>query len=123
MKIFKSELPIFFDVDDTILIWEGNAYKPGKGKVKVIDPTDDRPRYLKPHKRHVEFLKKCAKRGYQVTVWSAGGWAWAEAAVKALQLEQYVTKVETKPLKYVDDLEAHQILGSRVYLKDGDGSH
>lgn len=122
MKIFKGELTMSVDVDNTLLMWEEEPYKPGKGKIKVIDPNDGNARYLVPHQRHVNFVRKCAKRGYQITVWSAGGWAWAEAAVRALKLEDYVTKIETKPVKFIDDLEAHEILGTRIFLPNTEGS-
>jgi len=37
-------------------------------------------------------------------VHSASGGRWARAAVKALDLEDYVHDTQAKPLKYVDDL-------------------
>jgi len=122
MEVFKGELTISFDVDDTLVMWKDNIYKPGEGKIKIVDPTDSEPRFLVPHQRHINFLKKCYKRGYQITIWSAGGWAWAEAAVIALGLEEFVHKVESKPLKYVDDLTAVDILGTRIYLSEDGGS-
>jgi len=126
MKVYKNELTISFDVDDTILLWEDDPYSPGDGKIKVDDPNDsDRPfRYLYPHKRHINFLKKCHSRGYSVTVWSNGGWAWAEAAVRALKLQEYVTKVESKPIKIVDDLPYDETFPTRLFLPHNDeGSH
>ncbi|PCI45912.1 MAG: hypothetical protein COB41_00550 [Proteobacteria bacterium] len=125
MKVYDNELTIFFDVDDSLVMWEGNPYSPEDGKIKIKDPNDpDTPyRYLYPHKRHVNFLKKCHSRGYSVTVWSNGGWAWAESVVKALGLEEYVAKVESKPIKIVDDLPYNETFPTRLYLPfDNEGS-
>ena len=118
MQVIKNELTIFFDVDDTLVMWQGNPYQPGEGKVQIHDPNDkdDPYRFLYPHKRHINFLKKCHNRGYSITVWSNGGWAWAEAVVKALELEDYVTKVESKPLKIVDDLPYNETFPNRLYF-------
>lgn len=117
MQVFKNEMTISFDVDDTLVMWEGNIYKPEEGRVAIPDPYDNNdPKYLIPHTRHINFLKKSFKRGYQVTVWSAGGWAWAESVVKTLGLEEFVAKVETKPIKLVDDLPVSEGVGVTMYL-------
>ncbi len=55
-------------------------------------------------------------RGFTNIVWSAGGYAWAHEVVYALGLQDYVTLIMAKPLKYVDDLQAPEILVSRIYL-------
>lgn len=118
MKVYENELTVFFDVDDTLLMWGEKPYEPGEGKVAVFDPNDkDMPhRYLYPHTRHVQFLKKLKGRGYTVTVWSNGGWAWAEQAVIALGLQDYVDKVESKPIKIIDDLPYDETFPKRFYL-------
>ena len=123
MKVYKNELTIFFDCDDTLAMWKDNPYEPGSGKVEVKDPNDtEHPRrFLYPHKRHINFLKKCHSRGYSVTVWSNGGWAWAESVVKAFGLEKYVDKVESKPIKIVDDLPYDSTFPSRIYLPFEEG--
>lgn len=119
MQVFKNELTCSIDVDDTLVMWEGNIYKPGKGKIGIFDPNGaegDNMRYLVPHQRHIKFLKKLANRGYQITVWSAGGWAWAESVVNTLGLNQYVAKVESKPLKIIDDLPTQEGIGQSFFL-------
>jgi FMN phosphatase YigB (HAD superfamily) len=118
MIVVKSELNIFFDVDGTLVIHDDHNEVPGIGKIKIVDPNDKSINYLKPHKNHVSFLKKCKGRGNHVTVWSGGGYRWAEAVVKALKLEEYVDVVMTKPSRYVDDLDAPEWLGPRIFLKE-----
>ena len=124
MKVNRNETVVCYDVDDTLVIWSGNHHQPhtdefsGKEAVAFKDPYDNSVNYLIPHQRHIELLKKHAGRGYHVIVWSAAGYGWAESVVKTLGLEKYVDQILTKPSKYVDDLQASEILGSRIYLKD-----
>jgi len=118
MIVVKSEINIFFDVDDTLVYHDMHDEQSGPGKIKIIDPYDKSINYLKPHKKHITLLKKCKGRGNYVTVWSGGGYKWAEAVIKALKLEEYVDLVMTKPSRYVDDLPIEAWSGSRIYLKE-----
>lgn len=114
MQIVKTETNIYFDVDDTLVIW--GKVKEGEKCVIVTDPYDGSQHYLKPHLGHLKILRDRKARGATIHVWSAGGWQWAQAVIKALNIEQYVDFVLSKPTMYVDDLEAHEILGERLYL-------
>jgi len=108
----NNESVICFDVDETLIMHKA-------GKLKVKDPYVEKTYHkVKPHNKHIQLLKTHKGRGYCIVVWSAGGVKWAENVVKALDLESYVDLIITKPLKYVDDLEADKILTSRVYLND-----
>lgn len=104
-----------FDVDDTLVMWEAEHTKPGRNKIRIVDPYDNSVVYLKPHKKHIKILKDLKIRGYTITVWSAGGYQWAEAVVKTLGIEDSVDIVMTKPTKLFDDLPLSE-LGSRVYI-------
>ena len=125
MNIVDNEVIVCFDCDDTLVMWDSNHnYQDFPGtpelqqKIPFINPYDNSIAYLKPHKRHIELLKQYKGRGFYVRVWSAGGVQWAKAVVETLGLEQYVDSVETKPAKYVDDLQAADVLGVRIYIKD-----
>ncbi len=107
---------VFIDCDDTLVMWEENFYLPSPDKIEIVDPYDNTTVFLTPHIRHIKLLKDYRERGYEVNVWSAGGYKWAESVVRALQLEDYVHYCGSKPLKYVDDLSADKILGERVYI-------
>ena len=90
----------FFDVDDTLLLWdipEGCEYT-------ITVSCRGFSELLAPNTYNIELLKKFATRGHSVVVWSAGGSDWAEAAVKALNLEKYVEVCTSKPNYYIDDI-------------------
>lgn len=116
MKVIESEQIVYSDVDDTLVLWSDNFYLPGEGKIELVDPYDQSLIYLTPHIRHVKLLQDYNARGYTVIVWSAAGYRWAEVVVKALNLEPYVDYCQSKPLKFMDDLQAKDILGDRVYI-------
>ena len=116
--VVKSELIVMVDVDDTLLKWQGDFSKPAKDRIKLIDPYDKSHVYLLPHKKHVKLLKDYKARHFKVIVWSGAGWKWAQEAIKKLKLTKYVDVILSKPAKYMDDLHAPDILGSRVYLED-----
>lgn len=108
----------FWDVDDTLVLWE-HKDKLTKG-LDFIDPHDKSVHMLVPHKKHIKLLKDFKARGYTNIVWSGGGNSWAETVIKTLKLQKYVDIVMTKPMKFVDDLSANEVLGSRIYLKHED---
>lgn len=118
MIAFDNEYVVAFDIDDTMVMWDGNFNQPGEGKIQIIDPYDGSKVYLKPHSKHVALLRKYKGRGMCVLVWSAGGVQWAKAVINALSLADYVDLIITKPSKFVDDLQATEVLGSRIYLED-----
>lgn len=116
MKVIKNEMIATFDVDDTIVMWN-HWDKENQGQ-HFIDPHDGTKHLLVPHYKHIKLLKDLKSRGYTVIVWSGGGYKWAETVVKTLDLEEYVDFVMTKVSKYIDDLQAVDVLGSRIYLKE-----
>lgn len=115
--IIKKESTIFCDVDDTLVMW-GKAKK-GEKVVAITEPHSGAQVYLRPHEAHIKILKDRKARGSFIVVWSAGGFAWAEAVVKALQLEAYVNIVMTKPHAYIDDKSASEFMGEHIYLPYG----
>lgn len=118
MFVARSEHIITFDVDDTLILWGDKFFDPNDGPIRMVCPHDGAVTYHKPHERHIGFLKKQHAKGYTVVVWSAGGTKWAESAVKALGIEDYVDIVMAKPVKWVDDLvDPNQVLGNHIYLE------
>lgn len=116
MVVNKNELRAAFDIDETLVMWPDDHHMPKEGRVEITCPYDGKTVfYLVPHTQHINLLIASKKRGHEVIAWSQNGWAWAEKVVQALELEEYVDKVESKILKYFDDLPADEWM-SRVYL-------
>lgn len=119
MQVARSEHTICYDCDDTLIVWVEDSHTPFEGSVKVVCPHDGEVTYHRPHKRHISFLKKQYIKGYTVIVWSSSGVGWANAVVKALELEKYVDFVMSKPQKWVDDeRDPSKVLGSHIYLDE-----
>jgi hypothetical protein len=109
----RNEYPVFFDVDNTLVMWCTDL-----PDVEIKDPYGKGVIKLKKHNKHIKLMKDYHARGCQIIVWSAGGRAWAKAVVKALKLKKYVDIILTKPVKLVDDLDCKEWMGPRIYLED-----
>lgn len=114
MKVIASEQLICVDVDDTLIKWA--KAKKSDTVVAFTDPYDGSQHYVSVHKPHVKILKDRKRRGATIVVWSQSGYKWAEAVVKALQLESYVDFVASKPIAIIDDKPASDWLAERIYL-------
>ena len=101
MKVITGDKLVFFDVDDTLVMWNTEEYKPEE-LVKLTSAQYSRE--CAPHKKHIKELKRLKKEGWYVVVWSLSGWDWAAAAVRALGLEPHVDLVMSKPERYYDGL-------------------
>lgn len=111
----RNEFRVVVDVDNTLIIHGFNSLTPNT--TLIVNPNDGAKHYVKIHQRHVELIRQYRARGMYVTVWSNNGVDWAEAVVKAINLEDYVHEVSTKPIKHLDDQSsADSIVGSRVYI-------
>lgn len=115
MYKLQCNQPVYIDVDDTLLMW-GFSHEPFHNSVKVINVGITF--YLKPHNEHINQLKAHKARGHTIIVWSKGGADWAEAAVKALGLEEFVDLVVEKPQWCYDDTEYNEFLPKRYFLED-----
>src|SRR3990167_10206542 len=83
--------------------------------VDVLDPYTKETQTLYINETHVELLKRSKGRGRYIIVWSHAGYQWAEAVVKALQLERYVDVVMSKVEDYVDDLKCGKWITKNLY--------
>ncbi len=113
MITIENERVIFFDVDDTLILWE---IIPGEETITFKCAFTGDFLQVIPHLQNITLLKEKHARGYTVVVWSQGGFAHAQAVVKALGLEQHVALCMNKPSCYVDDLDANAWMPKRVYL-------
>jgi FMN phosphatase YigB (HAD superfamily) len=123
MKTIRATRSVFFDVDDTLVIWDWKSVNPeGKGLVTIKDPNSGVAELVHPHLRHIELMRQFKARGHTVFVWSQGGHEWAEATCKALGIENLVDFVLDKPNWYVDDLPVGAWMKSPIYLDVNDPS-
>lgn len=132
MIVIPCKQATFFDVDDTLVMWNATPEEleargvdfecPGALVTIDEDGTESfAPAWkqrLLPHRYHIEQLIKHKQRGHTIIVWSAGGYDWAAAVVKALKLENYVDLVISKPTWFYDDLMPDEFMGKRYYKKD-----
>lgn len=117
MKTLEMNNPVYFDCDGTLIRdalpnervcvtliqhpYRGNA---PVGKVKM--------------NANINLLKDMNERGRTVVVWSQAGWLWADAVIRALELQNFVHYVLEKPIAYVDDLHASEFMTQRIFLND-----
>ena len=109
----------FFDCDDTLVLWNVPEGTPSTDLVETSfrGLTD----LVLPNHHNIDLLKKFAKRGITIVVWSAGGSGWASEVVRVLELEKYVTAITPKPHYFVDDIfNPIDFMGKHIYI-DIDG--
>lgn len=110
--ILQNEHIAAFDVDDTLILWDEEVKD-----IYINCPYTGKSEAVTKHKQHINQIIKNKARGSAIIVWSAAGYKWAEAVVKALELEEYVDLILSKPIKFFDDMPAEQVLVNRVYLE------
>lgn len=116
MKLDNNNVA-FFDVDDTLIHWK---CPPGREDDIMSIGIEGNPFHASvvPHRVHINRLIRHKMIGNAVAVWSRSGVEWAEAVVKALDLEEYVDLVLSKPFYYYDDKTCCEILGEHRNCKD-----
>lgn len=119
MKVLRDKHTIFFDVDDTLIIHRGipeGAEHPDL--IEFKDPYHpDKNHTVKAlkHRLHCLMLKRMPLRGRAVYVWSHSGVEYAEAAIKALGLEECITAIIPKPETICDDKNMEDWGVSNIY--------
>jgi hypothetical protein len=114
MIVIESNTPIYFDCDQTLVLWDF----PENERINTIEiPCEDWTIVLLPHKRHIKLLKDFKSKGHKICVWSGSGWEWSKKVVEILQLEAFVDIVMCKPKYYVDDLSCEEFMGKPLYYK------
>lgn len=124
MIVIPCKQTTFYDVDDTLVMWDATPEELAEHGIDFECPgslvffdEEDKPHYapgwkarLVPHRYHIEQMIKHKMRGHTNIVWSAGGYDWAEAVIRALKLERYVDLVISKPIWCYDDLPANEFI-------------
>lgn len=118
MFVIKNDKTLYVDVDETLVTFNEIRSDEIKEHIKSEDGSIDAHVYI--NHKNVAHLKKHAARGHSIFVWTHGGWAWAQAVVRHLHLEDYITLVLSKPSWYMDDLKSEEFLpeGNRIYFHE-----
>lgn len=112
---YKLTLPV--DIDDTLLLW-GKIPK-GAKTVLFTDPYDKSQKVVRIHEANVKVFRNHVARGTLLVVWSKSGYAWAEAAMRALGItnQDKNVVVMTKPFGgYMDDIPCEKWMGEQIFL-------
>jgi hypothetical protein len=113
MQVIQNERVIPIDVDETLVM---HSYFDGAVALDVLDPHSNVHVTVYPNQNMIRLLKDEFARGAYIIVWSRGGYAWADAILAALNLQNHVNLVLTKPLVYMDDTSVYDWLKDRVYI-------
>ena len=131
MFVLPCKQTTYFDVDDTLIMWKASSEQLDAYGVTIVQPISTvfnedgeeveiggwTQRVL-PHRKHIEQLKKHKLRGHTIIVWSQGGYDWAAAAVKALELENFVDLAISKPIWIYDDKKPVEFMPSPIWMSD-----
>jgi FMN phosphatase YigB (HAD superfamily) len=105
MYVVRSSRIVFFDIDDTLVIWDWKPINPdGVGLVSINNPDGACSELVMPHNRHIQLLRQFKARGHTVVVWSQGGHAWAESVCKTLGIDDLPTEAFMRAPIYLDPM-------------------
>lgn len=126
----EGENTIFFDVDNTLIMWDPDPNDPRIVKLPSLKTTtvysESSGQYVEihetvnvvPHKHHLDMVKRHKQLGNTVIVWSKSGPQWAQNVVEFFGLTDYVDLVCGKPSCYYDDLKAEEFMVDRRYSQN-----
>lgn len=118
MHVTENNPTIFFDCDDTLIMWKPSEEEITNNKLEQVMTKCNgfNAEYYVNHYQ-VQFLEDLACRGHTIVVWSSAGVNWALACVEALGIEDYVDTVTAKPSLYVDDKpDTSDWMGKHQYI-------
>jgi hypothetical protein len=112
------------DVDDTLVSWSPVADHELEHCVPFERETPNPVLYIETiditfdgvtkkywlYRDNVESVKTHHHKGRTIVVWSGSGAEWAEAVVKAVGLQEFVTVVMAKPRWLLDDMKPADFL-------------
>lgn len=111
-RVLASHKIITVDTDDTLVLWDASKYP-------TLTPVDVTfagvTSHLCIHQKNINLIRKLAKLGYEIVIWSQTGYDWAQAVSKAIGIDDIVSLYMTKPRYHVDDLPSTAWMGERIY--------
>lgn len=117
MRVNDNDSIAAYDVDGTLITVTKDNPHPDD-IIAITDPYTGTVKLRVAYIPNIELMKKHKAQGYYIKVWSHGGHKWAKAVIEKLQLTNIVDEIESKPLKYVDDLTAAEWMGNPIFVKE-----
>lgn len=126
MYFLKGDNSIFFDVDNTLILWNCDSQDPRTIWIPSLKTNgineDGTTAYesvpVVPHEKHLLMIKRHKQLGNTVVVWSKSGPEWARNIVEHFGLTEYVDLVCGKPAVIYDDLKPDQFLTDCRFLNN-----
>lgn len=117
MKVNENDLISAFDIDGTLItVAKYNAHP--DDLLSITDPYTGTVKIRTAYMPNIELMKKHKAQGYFIKVWSHGGHKWAKTVIETLKLTDVVDEIESKPIKYTDDLPASEWMGNPIFVKE-----
>lgn len=116
MYHLQGDNAIFFDVDNTLIMWNVDENDPRVVWIPSLAPNGEAVPVV-PHEHHLLMIKRHKQLGNTVVVWSKSGSLWAKQIVEYFGLTSYVDLVCSKPSCFYDDLKPEEFLVDRRYTQ------
>lgn len=110
-NVLESHKVVGVDCDDTLVMWDISKY-PDMPRI-TVDLCG--PVQLVVNQKNVNLVRKLAKLGYQIVVWSQTGYDWARVVGKAVGIDDVTSLYMTKPRYHIDDMPASVWIGDRLW--------
>lgn len=115
MQTLQFDRVLFADCDDTLITFD---FPPKYTNRAIMIGPEGYKRLALPMTKNIEKLKNARSRGHGVVIWTQGGYAWGKMVVDALQLQNYVDLIVTKPSWIYDDLPVEKWMGPRFFTPE-----
>ena len=114
-KVIRNRTVRPFDIDGTMIVPPLELLSPMN--VRILDPVNaDHYINMRKNEAMIRLMREEKHRGSYILVWSRGGYEWAEAVIKALDLYDIVDIIMDKPMAYFDDQDVSTWLKDRVFI-------
>ena len=116
MKTYLPEKSVYYDIDETLLLWTFEKTEENAHKAIIVDGVA-----VLPNEPMIASLKRNKVRGFGIVVWTHSSASWAKKAIRLLKLDDYVDFITHKPCKYYDDMRCDEWMGvwinSKLYAR------
>jgi FMN phosphatase YigB (HAD superfamily) len=115
MIVIKGKKYTYFDVDDTLIMWDYDLKSSPENHVQLKEQWEHgHTLTLCKNPLAIAALIDAKERGDVIVVWSQSGADWAEEAVNKLGLVDFVDLCISKPHVWYDDIPAERVFTDRI---------